>query len=64
MHLRIGERSVNQDAVAGIGHLGELSDIVAAQQIIEIVLPPARPDALVHAGCSLEAQLGITVMDG
>ena len=64
MDLRIGERAVYQDPVAGIGHVGELSDIVAAQQIVEIVLPAARLDALVRAGCSLEARLGITVTDG
>jgi hypothetical protein len=64
MDLRIGERSVDQDPVAGIGHIGELSDIVAAQKIVEIVLPPARPDAFVHDGCSLKALLGIIVTDG
>ncbi len=64
MDLRIGERSVDQYPVTGIGHIGELSDIVAAQQIVEIVLPPARPGALVYAGCSLESRLGITVTDG
>jgi hypothetical protein len=63
MDLRISERSVDQDPVAGIGHIGELSDIVAAQQIVEIVLPPARPDAFVHAGCSLTARLGNIVTD-
>jgi hypothetical protein len=50
--------------VAGIGHIGELSDIVAAQQITKIVLQPARHDAFVHVGCSGKARLGITVTDG
>jgi hypothetical protein len=46
--LRIGERSVDQNPMAGIGNIGELSDIVAVQQIVEIVLPPAGPDAFVR----------------
>jgi hypothetical protein len=58
------DRSIDQDPVAGIGHIGELSDIVAAQKIVEIVLPPDRPDAFVHDGCSLKALWGIIVTDG
>jgi hypothetical protein len=57
MDLRIGERSVDQNAVAGIGDIGELSDIVAAQQIVKIVPPSARPDAFVDAGCSLKSSV-------
>jgi hypothetical protein len=64
MDLRIGERSVDHDPVAGIGHIGKLSDIVAAQQIVEIVLPSARCVAFAHAGCSLHAGIGIIVTDG
>jgi hypothetical protein len=64
MDLRIGERAVDQNPVPGIGHISELSDIVSPQQIIEIVLPSAGPDAFVHVGCSLKARLGIIVTDG
>src|SRR5256885_12630271 len=38
----IGERAVDQDAVAGIRHIGELRDVVAAQQVVELVLPARR----------------------
>ncbi len=47
----IGERAVDQDAVAGIGHIGELRDVVPAQEIVELVLPSSRRAvALIHAG--------------
>jgi hypothetical protein len=63
MDLRVGQGSVDQNPVAGIGHIGELSDVVAAQQIVEIVLPPVRADAFAHVGCSLKARLGIILTD-
>jgi len=51
MRLRIGERPVDQKPVAGIRHIGELSDIVPAQQVIEFVLPFCwRVVAFVHKG--------------
>src|SRR6266542_6456517 len=40
MDARIGQRAVDQDAVAGIRHIGELGDVVLAQEIVELVLPP------------------------
>jgi hypothetical protein len=46
----IGERAVDQDPVGGIRHTSELGDIVAAQQVVEIVLPSSRRAAvLIHA---------------
>jgi hypothetical protein len=47
--LRVGERAVDQHPVAGIRHIGELGDVVAAQQIIERILPARRrASARVH----------------
>jgi hypothetical protein len=47
----VGERAVDQDAVAGIRDIGELRDVMAAQQIVELVLPARR--AAVAVGHSL-----------
>jgi hypothetical protein len=38
-HVGIGQRPVDQDAMPGIGHVGELGDVVLAQQIIHLILP-------------------------
>ena len=39
----IGQRAVDQDAMPGIRHIGELRDVVAAQQIVELVLQLTEP---------------------
>ena len=39
LHARIGQRAVDQDAVPGIRHIGELGDVVAAQQLVKLVRP-------------------------
>ena len=39
MHAGIGERAIDENAVAGIGHVGELGDVVATEQIVELMLP-------------------------
>jgi hypothetical protein len=39
MHRRIGERTVDQDGVAGVRHIAELRDVVRPQEIVELVLP-------------------------
>src|SRR5437868_11056757 len=56
MGRRIGEGAVDQDAMAGIWHIGELGDIVAALQVVKIILPPCWSDSFVHAKCSFEAR--------
>ena len=35
----VGQRPVDQDPVPGIGDVGELRDVVAAQQVVDLVLP-------------------------
>src|SRR5262249_2557438 len=50
MNLGIGERTVDQDLVAGIGHIGELRHPAAAQQIVYFVLPGLRRALAFRAG--------------
>jgi hypothetical protein len=38
----VAKRAVDKDAVPGIRHIGELGDFVAAQEVIEFVLPARR----------------------
>jgi hypothetical protein len=57
VYALIGKRAVDQDAVAGIRHIGELGDIVSAQKIVEIVLPAGRRAAIAaHAVFSIKAR--------
>ena len=37
--IGIGERAVDQDAVARVRHVGELRDLVLAQEVVDLVLP-------------------------
>jgi hypothetical protein len=40
VHGGIGERAVDQDAVPGIRHIGELRYVMAPKQIVKGILPP------------------------
>src|SRR5690348_18472046 len=42
MGLRIGKQPVDQNSVSGIRNIGELRDIIPAEQVIEFVLPFCR----------------------
>ena len=39
MDLGVGERAVDENAVPGVGHVGDLGNAMAAQQVVEIMLP-------------------------
>jgi hypothetical protein len=48
MNIRVSEGTVDQDAVARIGHVGELDNAGLTKQIIKLVLP-ARGDVVHYA---------------
>ncbi len=57
VHVRVGERAVDQDAVAGVGHIGELRDLVLAQQVVDLVLPGRGLLPGLGLACSCALQL-------
>ena len=39
MHIGIGERAIDENAVSGIGYISKLRDPVAAQEVVKRMLP-------------------------
>ena len=64
MHAGIGKRAVDENAVAGIGHVGELGDVVAAEQIVELVLPAGAGLVSVMRPFSFTRYAGVSRVPG
>ena len=39
VHIRVGQRAIDERPVSGVRNIGELRDVVFTQQIIELVRP-------------------------